>query len=406
MPRAKQRRTPSPRPPRRAATGLALAAKQTQIQWWTGVALRHGRALAVVAVAIRFALIAYGAWQDAHWQVKYSDVDYAVVSDGALLMLQGRSPFERTTYRYSPLLAALLIPNHLVHEAWGKLVFVAFDVMVAGLLAQYHPGYGLQWLYNPVVIGISTRGSSDAIVCAMILAMALCIRRGNWVLAGALHGLSVHWRLFPIIFAPALLLRAPSWRHCFMVSLVSASTFAALGLASYAAYGWDFVHETFLYHATRTDVKHNFSPWFYLLYLSMHSPWAGMGLAAFAPQVITQLAIVWRFAASHFDQCLALQTLGFVTFNKVVTAQYFVWYIALLPMAVGSADVGMTHGVLMIAGWLATELHWLYWAYRVEFLGLNDFRGVFVAGVLFFAVNVGILVRLMRRRRLAVVKRE
>jgi phosphatidylinositol glycan class M len=98
-----------------------------------------------------------------------------------------------------------------------------------------------------------------------------------------------------------------------------------------------------------------------------------------------------------FDFCIALQTMAFVAFNKVVTAQYFVWYMALLPTALLAADVSWRELAVAGAAWAVCELHWLAWAYRVEFLGESAFEGVFVAGLLFFAVNVALIGGLMRR---------
>lgn len=81
------------------------------------------RRMLLFSAVLRLVLIVYGEWQDAHMEVRYTDIDYFVFSDAADLVSNGKSPFERSTYRYSPLLAFLLVPNSLVHRTWGKLLF-------------------------------------------------------------------------------------------------------------------------------------------------------------------------------------------------------------------------------------------------------------------------------------------
>ena len=54
--------------------------------------------------------------------------------------------------------------------------------------------------------------------------------------------------------------------------------------------------------------------------------------------------------------------------TQVVTAQYFVWYFSLLPLVVPHLSWPLPRGLLLSSGvWVAAQLHWLGWAYQLEF---------------------------------------
>ena len=87
-----------------------------------------------LAAMMRAALLAWGLIQDVTLPVPYTDVDYDVFTDAARFMSRGESPYERSTYRYSPLLA--LVPNAVVHPLWGKTLFVMGDLFAGVLIAR------------------------------------------------------------------------------------------------------------------------------------------------------------------------------------------------------------------------------------------------------------------------------
>uniref|UniRef100_A0A1S3CRX7 GPI mannosyltransferase I n=1 Tax=Cucumis melo TaxID=3656 RepID=A0A1S3CRX7_CUCME len=90
-----------------------------------------------ISAIFRFVIILYSEWQDVNTEVKYTDVDYILFSDVASLMASGKSPYMSSTYRYSPLLAFLLVPNTIFHRCWGKFLFSAQEETADLLFVQW-----------------------------------------------------------------------------------------------------------------------------------------------------------------------------------------------------------------------------------------------------------------------------
>lgn len=91
-----------------------------------------------LAFVFRLALICFGAWQDAHLEVPFTDIDYSVYTDAAMFMNARESPYKRSTYRYTPLLAGLLLPNCAL-SVYGKILFSIGDILAAQCVPNATP---------------------------------------------------------------------------------------------------------------------------------------------------------------------------------------------------------------------------------------------------------------------------
>lgn len=125
--------------------------------------------------------------------VKYTDIDYLVFSEAAEFVVQGGSPYLRSTYRYTPLLAWAMIPNILIHSSVGKWMFILADILIGislrrilikilskipqGSLRSW-TGWNHEilcnflvaiWLFNPIAMNVSSRGNAEALISLMVV---------------------------------------------------------------------------------------------------------------------------------------------------------------------------------------------------------------------------------------------
>ena len=193
-------------------------------------------------------------------------------------------------------------------------------------------------------------------------------------------------------------------------------------------WGQPFLEHTFLYHLSRLDHRHNFSPYFYPIYLSLFPyssssstsspssiqsapyPWLSTlldiirhPLTCFIPQNTLVLALgLLLTPLIGLERTAFLQTAVFVVFNKVCTSQYFVWFIPLIPALLAGltsprtsfqAEMGMDKkkAWALVAAWIAGQAMWLGSAYKLELLARDAYLQVWAAGIGLFGIGVYIL---------------
>lgn len=91
---------------------------------------------------------------------------------------------------------------------------------------------------------------------------------------------------------------------------------------------------------------------------------------------------------------MLVQTFAFVTFNKVCTSQYFLWYMVLLPLYLPQSSFvkNKRFGLAALVLWVVAQGAWLQQGFELEFLGNSTYLpGLWLASLAFFAVNCWIL---------------
>jgi phosphatidylinositol glycan class M len=196
-------------------------------------------------------------------------------------------------------------------------------------------------MFNPMIVGMPTRGSNDNIISLLIFIALYFLLKRQYILAGLSYGLSVHFKIYPIIYSFALYffidmdrsliakgqtIKAIVSKKGFFTkdrlvfTFVSAGTFIGLTTFFYLIYGYEFLYEAYLYHFIRKDHRHNNSVYFYMIYQLFDAQSSTLvAVLTFLPQWLAVIAAGFMF---YYDLwlCLLVQTWSFVIFNKVMTA--------------------------------------------------------------------------------------
>ncbi len=364
------------------------------------------RVLFGLGLAVRVLLMCWGVVQDRLFRVRYTDVDYLVFSDAAHLVSLGGSPYDRATYRYSPLMAYLLLPNELFGPLFGKALLVGCDMITAIVLRQccalvgYDEGsakwrVSLAYLLNPLIINITTRGNAETVTILLLSLSLLGLlrgKRGDHVMSAICLGIATHVRLFPALnglpIALFLLLQTRSVLPVVRYGVLSVSVAVAASWVAYLACGVAYLDNALFYHAVRSDHRHSLSLAYPSLYLA-----PSFGPLLVLPQLLLSLVptiMLFGFSRQSAEvklvSSIALQTAVAVASARVLTVQYFAWWIPIVGLM---PNCRPRLGAIFL--WVVALALWLGVAYCLEFLGSSwAIRALQICGSLFFLAQMNL----------------
>lgn len=405
------------------------------------------KGLFIASAIVRLALLLYGIYQDEHSVLKYTDIDYYVFYDSLISLVKDNgSPYDRDTFRYTPLLTYVMYPC-LWNIHLGKVLFIIFDLLCGVCIHKIlqktntkYPVYGTAlWLLNPMVIAISTRGNAESIMSLLMLLCIYLFIKKSYTLSAFVYGLSIHFKIYPIIYSVPFscyflskFIKKRQFKYIInwvLFGFVSLITLLSITYLVYTKFGDEFLEHTYFYHMIRSDHRHNFSVWNMVLYMEQIPQVIKQDLfvnnnqygffkidkildnksLSTIPQlfICTIVPIILFFKETNTSNSLkklikiiAIQTMLFVHFNKVITSQYFIWYLTYLPFFVDYFIDKFTNKkyfelIKLASVWILSQGVWLLCGFMLEFKNKNVFVELFVAGCVMLIGNVYVIGKLI-----------
>jgi hypothetical protein len=232
---------------------------------------------------------------------------YPIFVDAARHWLAGADLYQQTgePFRYSPLVAALLVPLSLLPDSIGGVIWRLLNAGVYLGALLWWSGVALPWpltatqrallflLIVPLSIGSLNNGQSNALILGLLLATMAGVLSERWNLAAGCLALACLFKVYPL--AVGLLLTAVYGRR------LGSRLLLALGLGlglPYLLQGPDYVSAQYLgwWQHLRTNDRGNLAVafWYRDFQLLCHSCHLPLGLKSYR---LIQLATGAVFAA-------------------------------------------------------------------------------------------------------------
>lgn len=267
-------------------------------------------------------------------------------------------------------------------------------------------------------MSISSRGNGDSFSCFFVLATIYFLQKHQSTMkhtfyAGLCHGMAIHLRLYPIVFSLAYFLsisessntlkdfiRLKFSKKQWTLVLGTILSLTTLTSAFYFLYGYEYIYEAYLYHFIRKDTRHNFSLLFLTQYLNINFEISVLEkLLISLPQIVVLIIVTLTLGKDRrsLSFCIFVQTFIVVTYNSVVTSQYFIWYLAIFPICLKNlSTMPKKLGFVYFSIWILAQALWLLLAYLLEFKSKNTFNLIGVQGVAFFFVKIYLIQKLIK----------
>ena len=120
-----------------------------------------------------------------------------------------------------------------------------------------------------------------------------------------------------------------------------------------------------------------------------------ISLLTFVPQ---WLLVVVAGITFYFDLFTAmfLQAWFFVMFNKVMTAQYYMWYISFVPLILVNNRISKAWFLALNLLWVLGQACWGFFAAKFEFEGEATLEGIQLSNFAFLIINLAFAWVLLR----------